>query len=339
MKPYTALTVRGQARRLRLLAGAALRHYDLDVRRLSLVTNQLNGIFRVDVADGEKYILRVTLPEGGHTRDHLSAETDWLAAIDRDTNLRVPRPIPARDGSFVVEAAAPGVPEPRLCVLFTWAPGTNLAGHLSPANTTKLGALMAGLHAHALTYRPKASLALLHFDRVFPFPEPVLLFEERFSTLMPPERRRVFEIAIDWVQSAIDRLMASGEPMRILHCDLHQENVRCYRGTLIPIDFEDLMLGWPVQDIAITMYNLYPEDNYQSLREAFQEGYTRHCPWPERYPGEIDAFIAAENLGLANFILTDPNPDWRRQAPEFIERVEKRLRILMDINGKFAVYS
>jgi len=330
MKPYTALSVRGQARRLRLLAWEALKHYDLGVRRLSLVTNDLNGIFRVDVEGGQKYILRVTRPEGGHNRDHIAAEMDWLAALDRDTDLHVPRPIPAHDGSFVVQAGAPGVPEPRLCAIFTWVPGTDLAEHLSPLNIAKLGTLMAALHAHALTYRPPAGITLLHFDRVFPFPEPVVLFDERYVALFPAERRLVYERAIDWVQGAIDRLKANAEPMRILHNDLHQWNVRYYRGTLFPIDFEDLMLGWPVQDIATTLYYFFPLDNYQSLRDAFREGYTRHNPWPERYPGEIEAFIAAQGLSLANFVLNDPNPAWRLQAAEFVERIEKRLRKLMN---------
>ena len=64
MKAYTALTVRGQARRLRALAWDALRHYALDVRRLRLVTNDFNGIFRLDTAQGDRFILRITLPEG-----------------------------------------------------------------------------------------------------------------------------------------------------------------------------------------------------------------------------------------------------------------------------------
>ena len=63
----------------------------------------------------------------------------------------------------------------------------------------------------------------------------------------------MYEKAIAWAQEAIDRLQASAESMRLLHGDLHQWNVRSYRGVLSPIDFEDLMLGWPVQDIATTL--------------------------------------------------------------------------------------
>jgi Ser/Thr protein kinase RdoA (MazF antagonist) len=297
------------------------------------VTNDMNGIFRVDSADGRKFILRVTLPEGGHNLEHVSAEMDWLAALARDTSLSVPCPLPARDGNLVVEAQAESVPEPRLCEVFSWVPGRDLAEEMTAANIARLGELMAQLHLHAHDYRPPAQLCLLRFDRPFPFPEPVVLFNEPYTALFPPERRAVYESAIAWVQASIERLQASGEPMRILHNDLHQWNVRIARGVLSPIDFEDLMMGWPVQDIATTLY-YFPKDNYAELQAAFKEGYTRRCPWPERLPGEIDSFIAARGFGLANFILNDPNPKWKSKAGEFIESVEKQLRRLMDGTDK-----
>jgi len=331
MKPYSSLTVRGQARRLRKLVLNALTHYELDVARLRLVTNDMNGIFRIDTRDRQKYILRVTMPEGGHTLDHVAAEMDWLAALAHDTNLSVPRPLPARNGSLVVEAGTSGVPEVRLCEVFSWVPGKDLDEDMSEVNISKLGELMAGLHAHALTYRPPSDLSLLRFDRVFPFPEPVVLFDKTYSPLFPATRRVVYERAIAWAQESIDRLKASGELMRIIHGDLHQWNVRTKRGVLSPIDFEDLMLGWPVQDIATTLY-YFPAGSYSELCIAFQDGYTRHIPWPERHKSEIDSFIAARGIGLANFVLNDPNPAWREQAGEFIERVERRLLILMERN-------
>ena len=332
MKPYAALTELGQARRLRPLALNALQQYPLEVARLRLITNDMNAIFRVDTAEGHKLVLRITLPEGGHNLDHVAAEMDWLAALARDTSLSVPRPLPARDGRLVVEAQAEGVPQPRLCIVFSWVPGKDLADEMSAANIAGLGELTAQLHLHARAYRPPAQLSLLRFNRPFPFPEPVVLFDGPCAALFPPERRAVYAKAIAWTQESIDRLQAIGEPMRILHNDLHQWNVRNLRGLLSPIDFEDLMLGWPVQDIATTLY-YFPEENYAALRAAFQEGYTRRSPWPERHPGEIDSFIAARGFGLANFILNDPNPTWKTQAPEFIERVENRLRRLMETNG------
>ncbi len=329
MKPYQSLSERGQARRLRPLALKALEHYDLDIARLRLVTNNLNGIFRLDTRAGEKWILRVSLPETGHNRQHITAEMDWLAALARDTALGAPRPLPARDGSLVVEAAVPGVPEPRLCAIFSWVPGTNLAEHISLQNMEKLGELMARLHTQALTYRPAPELDLLRFDRVFPFPEPFILFDARFATLFSPGQRAIYQQALHWAQTAIDQLKAGGEPMRILHGDLHQWNVRYSRGVLSPIDFEDLMWGWPVQDIATSLYYFIDREDYPALRAAFQAGYSRHSPWPERQPGEISAFIAARGLGMVNFVFNSSNPSLHNQAAEFVNRIEKRLHKLL----------
>jgi Ser/Thr protein kinase RdoA (MazF antagonist) len=328
VKPYCKLTELGRARRLRNLAFAALEHYDLDVVRLRLVTNSCNGIFRLDTLNGAKWILRVTLPEGGHTHDHVAAEMDWLAAIARNTDLSVPRPLPARDGSLVVKASSAGVPEPRMCIVFGWVPGVDLADCLTLDNISRLGELSARLHLHARTYRPPDGLDLLKFDRVYPFPEPVILFDERCSGFISPARRAIFQRAQAWAQTCIDRLKASGEPMRLLHGDLHQWNVRYSRGRLSPIDFEDLMWGWPVQDIATTLYYSVDDGDYPARCAAFKQGYQRVCPWPERAPGEMDAFIAARALGMANFVLNTPEMI-DNEIPAFIERIEKRLRRLM----------
>ena len=329
-KSYEQLTNRGQVRRLRQLALNALQHYDLDVTRLSLINNGFNGIFRVDTRSGEKYMLRVTLPEGGHTRQHVAAELAWLAALARDTDLSVPAPLPARDGSCIVEASAPGVPQPRLCEVFSWVPGGNLAECLTPLNLARLGALMARLHQHALAFAPPDGLDLLRYDRVFHFEEPVLLFEERMAPLISPERRALFQQAVDWAQRSIKRLQACGEPMRILHGDLHQWNVLVYRGVLSPIDFEDLMWGWPVQDIATTLYYFFKESEFEERRAAFQKGYTSVSPWPERFADEIDSFIASRALDMANFVLQTPNPDFSSDTPAFLERIEARLRRLLE---------
>ncbi len=283
MKPFQTLTRDGQARRLRRLAGQALKLYDLDLARLKLVTNDVNAIFRVDTKTGEKWILRITTPEGGHNFDHVAAEIDYLSALARDTQLSVPRPLSARDGRQIIEASVQGVPEARLCVIFCWVPGVDLARYLNPENMMRLGELSAQLHNYARTYRPPAGLKLLVFDRVFPFPEPIVLFEKGYEGMLSPDQHKLCRQGVERAQKAIDLLRDSGESMRIIHGDLHQWNVRYSSGKLSPIDFEDLMWGWPVQDIAITLYYSLMRPDYPELRAAFEQGYNLICPWPERY--------------------------------------------------------
>jgi Ser/Thr protein kinase RdoA (MazF antagonist) len=330
MKAFHKLTNRGRALRLRRMALAALESYDLDVKRVRLVTNDLNGIFRVDSTDGRKHVLRVCQPEIGHSLEVIRSEMMWLAALRRDTDLGVPEPLTTREGELVTTVEVQGVPEPRHCVLFGWLPGPDLADRLTQKNLYKLGELAARLHEHAATFTPPPGFWIRTADSAFPFGEPVVLFDAAYRHLMPPARRGLFRRAVEQVQAALDRLYADPHGLRVLHYDLHQWNVKVYRGKLYALDFEDLMWGYPVQDIAITLYYFQDHEHYQALRESFRHGYTDHSSWPEQYPGEIEALMAGRALDLANFVLQDPNPDWQQEAPAFLARTETRLRAYLD---------
>lgn len=335
MKDFYSLTNRGRARRLRKIALAALVDYDLDVARLRLITNSYNGIFRVDTSDGQKYILRVCLPLE-HTQEQIRSEVVWLQAIHRDTDLLVPQPLTTRNGEFFTVKEVSGVPEPRYCVIFSWVAGRDLDQQLTVENIVKFGAFAARLHQHAAAFKPPEGFSIAYsFDQVFPFDEPIILFDEAHRDVMPSDRRALFQDALDRVGLAIERLKASSEPVRILHGDLHRWNVKVYRGRIGAFDFEELMWGWPVQDIATTLYYFYGEENYPALRDAFQSGYTTVAPWPERYPREIDTFIAGRSLVLANTVLQDFSPEWRAEAPRYFERTEKRLRALLLGEGEY----
>lgn len=330
-KPYSELTVHGQARRLRRMALAALERYDLDVRRVRLLTNDLNGIFRVDTAEGDKFILRISVAgPGAHTLEQIRSEMMWLAALRRDTDLSVPEPLPTRTGELVTTVEVEGVPEPRHCVIFGWVPGPDLADRLTPDNVARLGEFAARLHEHAATFRPPDGFQIYTFDKVFPFNEPVVIFEEAHRDLFPPSRQEIFRRAIDRVQREIDKLHADPSELRVIHNDLHQWNTKVYRGRISALDFEDMMLGHPVQDIAATLYYHRWEPGYPVMRDAYVRGYTRHSEWPEQHPGQIEALFAGQAVILANYIVHDQNPEWRQKAPSFIEVMEGRIRVFLD---------
>ena len=325
MKDFEELTTRGRARRLRRLALNALADYELSRARFRLVTNSFNGIFRLDTDEGEKYIVRVCLPEE-RLLVEIQSEMAWLAALRRDTDLQVPKPVPTRTGALVTTAVAPGVPEPRHVVVFSWLPGPDLAERLSETNLYKLGRLTARLHDHADGFHPPDGFWLKTYDTTFPFNEEVVLFDERADGLMPPARRAVFKEAVERVDRVIAGLNRDPAGLRVLHADLHQENVKVYRGQLSVLDFDDCMWGYPVQDIAISMYYFQGYEAYPAYRRAFQEGYCSRRPWPVEDPEILEALIGGRGLVLANYILMDPNPDFRAMAPGFLARTEDRLR-------------
>jgi Ser/Thr protein kinase RdoA (MazF antagonist) len=326
MTDYQDLTVRGRARRLRRSVDAALAHYALDVVRVRLITNDTNGIFRVDTADGARYAVRVGLGGGiGHSTGEVLAETEWLAALAAAGQLTVPVLLLTRDGDPFVTVEVPGVPDPRNVVVFTWLDGAPLGERLTPATVRSWGRLAAHLHAHGGRHRPSRPDALPRYDRLSPFVEPFVLFEAK-QPLMPPARRAVFAAAAEVVEEEIEALRRSGEPMRVLHGDLHPWNVMASRRGLAPFDFEDLMWGWPVQDVATSLYYLQGPD-LEGWVTSFREGYETVAAWPERRQGQVATFMVGRALVLANDLLI--TPEWQAEAALFLERYETRFRAFL----------
>ena len=294
MRSFSMLTERGQALRLRHMALAALSHYELPLKRVRLVANHLNGIFRVDTKDGEVYALRLSHPTW-RTDDELQTELHWLQMLASETTISVPKLFLNTRGQLITSVTCDGVPEPRRAVLMSWVRGRLLAEQLSPHNFTKFGVLAARLHEHGSKWIAPSNLNVRVRNGLYVRGETDEL-HERNRELFPGKSYAVFEQVRDHVQQAYARLYRDGQGVRIIHADLHQENVKVFRGALSPFDFEDSILGYPVQDIAQTFYDLLyfsslDNTEYQRLRDAFIQGYQSEQPWPEAYPGDRKSVV------------------------------------------------
>ena len=324
------LTTQGRARRLRVLALEALKEYDLDIRRVRLVNNETNCTFRVDTVDGEVFALRVSLPEV-HSFEEIEAEVEWQLAISRETDVPVAAPQPSRSGAFVVTAGARGVPEERHCVLFSWLRGRALEEVASPSSFHRFGALAARLHRHGATFEPRRPERIRRLDALYPFGDPEKILDEATARLFDPdsyatlrEMRRASKRELDW-------LFDGDRSPQLIHCDLHWWNVVSYRGRLQAIDFEDLGWGFPVQDIAVTLYYTARTDEYPELREAFKAGYETVQPWPEMYPGQIELLMVHRAVDLFNFVLNSTYREDRELLDGFVQNIQTHHRSVFEV--------
>lgn len=326
MKPFTTLTRLGQIRRLRTMALAALKHYDLRVERLRLLTYHFNAIFRIDTAGGGKFVLRINIP-GIRTHGNIRSEAMWLEALSADTDLVVPSPVLNRDGELVTTVAVDGVPEPRHIVVFEWVAGSDLSGHMTVENYRMLGEFMTYLHDHAEAWTPPADLDLNPHTGIFLFDTPELLWDAKDRPkVITPERAAVFRETAGVVQADLDRLYRTAGSPHILHADLHQGNVRLHRGEMRVLDFDDCLMGHFVQDIGITFYYIQRQPEYAAMRQAFRAGYERRRAWPETAAGHIESIIAGRELLLCQFLFYSDNPGFRVLVPDRIAIAAGRLQ-------------
>jgi Ser/Thr protein kinase RdoA (MazF antagonist) len=269
----------------------ALTAYDIEVRHLRSISTDWNATFRVETADGVAYALRVYLASR-RTDDEVRSELEWLEALGTVSQVNVPRPLRSRDGSLFVRAEDEDGTEQRRVAIFTWIPGAPLGDEPDPALVAAFGEATARLHEHGRTFGSVEGLRT--WDSPFIHGERSLL-DPNADVIEPPDRR-VFELAATAARAEIARLAETTERPRILHGDLHHDNVFAEGDDVWILDFDDCLLGWPVQDLGVTMWEVGEDQATWPYRDAFRAGYERVALWPERRPGQIDVFAA--NRGL-----------------------------------------
>jgi len=284
-----------------------------------------NIIFRVDTDDGP-LALRVDYQQD-HSEENIAVELAWLEALAGETDLDVARVVPARNGDLSVWAGADGVPGERCCVLFEWIPGKPLDEDLTPERYRQLGLLSAGLHAHGATFDPPFQPMV--WDQVFYWPpeiDPVVIWDSEYDYLFDSHRRDLLERSIAAIEPAFGRL--DWKQGQIIHGDLHPWNVHVSRSRIIAFDFEDVAFGLPVQDVAITLFYNRTVPGYPELRAAFEEGYSAVAPWPVRYDGELEHFMAARTVMFINYVA-----HYEGASTDFYENAFPRLEHFLNAWG------
>lgn len=286
MPSFDDLSYAGQLRRLRGLALRALEAYDIIGPRLKAIIHETNTTFRVDAADGSRYVLRIHAPSG-RTAAAVQSELLWLAALCRDTDLTSPEPVPTRSGELLTIADDAGVPEPRICVLFRWIDGRFFDDSLTPVHLACVGELTARLHLHSAGFqRPDgfvrgrvdaltgaARAAMVHEMQV-EHPEDAAAAIRLITENCSPEDGARAAQLISIVRE-IQRTVGQGsETFGLIHADLNQWHYFFKRGAVRVIDFDDCGYGHHLYDLAVTL----SEVNYRPNTPALRGGLTGRLP-------------------------------------------------------------
>ena len=121
MTEFYEATPSEQGDRVARLARRALAAWGIEPSALDLLKYRENAVFRVSLADGRRYALRVHRA-GYHNDDELRSELQWMHALAAD-GFDVPEIVPSMRGALFEVVAHPDVPEPRQIDVFEWIAG------------------------------------------------------------------------------------------------------------------------------------------------------------------------------------------------------------------------
>jgi len=331
MKSFDDLTNLGRGGRLKPHAVRLLaEQFGIVTVRTEQVAESINIVLRLEAADGSRYVLRMTPPKHFHDLEDVRSELAWLRSL-AEREVPVPVVVPAQDGSPIVTRSWPSIPGEWHCVLFQWIQGVDLAKRLTLRNIHRFGELVANLHMAGKAFDPLPGFRVRPADSVFPHCNPefahveeLVLFDRLPRRLLPPRRMRLFRKAAQLAQTEIDRLFAAGTPHPI-HNDLHPWNAMVNRERIYAIDFENMLLGFPVQDLGTLFNYVRRDDKFEARVDAFREGYMRVTPWPEDFPGQIPLMTAAHRLLVCNYYASHHDTEFREFAYEYFPASEKRI--------------
>ena len=281
----------------RTVACAALRSYAVAPRRVRLAARSFNSIFRV-TTDSAAYALRVGSRLPIHPAGTAAVEAAWHRRL-RGHGLPVPGVLTNVDGQLTT--LVPDGDQSRVCVLFDWVAGRSLRAGLTRRRSAALGALSARLHQDAAAWSPPGAAEVLTADQVLYWLLPDRLAEAgaRFGY------GTLFTDAAARAQSVVDVLWR--DPLHrphLVHGDLTPANVIAVPHIgLVPIDFQDTVLGLEVQDLSITVAALRRLPDGGPFEHAFRVGYAGFRPWPHVSPDLFDSLVAARWLHQLNLTL------------------------------------
>lgn len=301
--------------------------YRLPLRELSHLATHSNVLYKADLADGRRLVLRMGEPRA-NTRSNIEIEVAWLRDLARDDELNLAVPVPAADGRLVVDVTT--TEASWVCVLFTWVPGEPLGEGAGTSGYRAMGRISGRLHRHG-DWRPPDPSLLRRWNRTFYYPpefEVVVVAEPAYDHLFHAVRPELNQTV-----AMVDRFLRnqwSQSDAMVVHGDLHEWNVHINLGRAWAIDFEDVMLALPAQDVAVSLYRARSRPDLDRLISAFRGGYEEERRWPVGDRVELDVYWAARQVMLMNHAAQTLSRD---EARQYFETVMPWLRSFLDRFG------
>jgi len=290
MRRFEELSDGEKIERLERVAHKALLGYGLtgDLRHVASTTHT---IFQLRTG-GATYAVRVCAP--GIDRAPLERELTWLAALGRDTRLRVPDPLLTLTGELSRSVSLEGVPGTRACMVLRWVDGERREAELTLGEAEAMGRFVAALHAHAEGFRWPDELALLYVtpaERALEAAEAV-----RGALKTTEDRARLCDLvaAVAEADAEID-----ARDVGILHGDLRLRKLRHEGGEVGALGFDACRVGAFAEDLSILWDELGAREMTGALRAALLNGYRSVRSLSPSAARALDAFVGLRDLQAA----------------------------------------
>ncbi|WP_136715467.1 aminotransferase class III-fold pyridoxal phosphate-dependent enzyme [Halorientalis salina] len=261
--------------------------------------------FRIDVDDGEAYVLKISSP--ADDVESLDLQTEALHHVNRtDPDLPVMEPIPTVDGSFWTTI---DVGEAYHVRMFTHVSGRPVSGSdLDDEALYDYGAVVARLgKALRSFFHPNAD-----YDILWDLQHTAEL-RSLLDSVTDPERRELAERILDRFDNRVAPVFDSLRA-QVIHNDLTLDNVLLDESNQVSgiVDFGDLTHTALVSDLVMAIASvMYRRDDPIEAAQAVIRGYVSVTPLEAEEAKLLVDLVAARHLawGVTVAWRIDEHPD------------------------------
>lgn len=266
-----------------------------------LVNHSENHTFRIDAPGGDSFMLRVHRPDY-QSLANIESELAWLAALQRDTDLPIPDPVPGEDGRLLQFFSTPRG-ETRHAVLFRFIAGAEPApdDDLVPLFGT-LGGYAARLHRHAMSWRRPAGFVRQAWTARSILDENGLWGDWRLAPGVDGGVRPVLDRLDGELRRRLSAYGMGRERYGLIHADMRLGNLLVDKGRVSLIDFDDCGLCWFGYDFAAAISFYETRADLPALRAAWLDAYRAERPLAEEDAAALDSMVMLRRMALLAWI-------------------------------------
>lgn len=320
--PYSERSQRSQIALLHTHARSFLARWGWpDDAQVNCINHAFNTTFRVRAKGKTEAALRINVNSSKEVEE-VRAETAFVSHL-KQAGLLVPQPLTSPDGQSVLESDWEGS-RPLKAVLYTWLKGRRFDSQFTIKDGFELGSLTKRLHEAAANWSPPKG------STVRPAGDPL----GGLPWVMDEQRELGIDLGV-WKEvlartSALYEQMAA-KPRIVIHDDLHMWNLMKVRDGMAVFDFDDMVMGWPIRDAAVTLFYVRRLKDAEAVEAAYWKGLG--LTWEEAglTKAQFELMVGARVLLLANDLAQNATAELRAELPGYAGKADKRLRRLLDV--------
>lgn len=297
----------------------ALKQYNINFVKADFFSDYTNVLYKVVGNAEEVYGLKICRDESTTLEDNL-CEAFFLSLFSNADDFLVPRVILNRYGMGVTFVSSAFFETPRRTILYKWVEGKEFEKNRTDDLFYELGKSIAQLHKATDGITIPADIKPKRWDKVFYFRGEEVVFEnEIYRDKFGEKGIGIYKKAISFADEHLHK-MINKYPLNLLHGDINPWNVLLCNGKLGIIDFEDSILGYSAQDIAILLYYYRYHDEYKVFKKSLLSGYNSELPKARFDEFELEILMIARRLNFINYVLIIQENPW-----EYINTSLKRV--------------